>query len=286
MDKDLNMIDISKSLNLMSRMRLFPETNLAGLHEKIYVEGNGKGLLEEGVHMSYDARAMYRILLRHYNIGPEENFIENGNDIGIDFAGTYDKSGGLNSQEIAVVLLVLPKDFKDTEKIKKFFDACGWTLAQEKTYDINNQYVAITFHKARQIVEIKVPSKLYHLTPASKLKKIMSIGLVPRTSNTMSNRPERVYLFTENEDDGFFYQNMANQLFKADLERKLNFSGLSREEIGKRLRQEKREPYCLLEIETNKCGGLKLYGDPDMDGAAWTYDNIPPKAIKVINEKI
>ena len=270
----------------MSRMRLFPETNLAGLHEKIYVEGNRKGLLEEGVHMSYDARVMYRILLRHYNIGPEENFIENGNDIGIDFAGTYDKSGGLNDQEIAVVLLVLPKDFKDTEKIKKLFNACGWTLAQEKTYDINNQYVAITFHKARQIDEIKVPSKLYHLTPVSKLKKIISIGLVPRTSNAMSNRPERVYLFTENEDDGFFYQNMANQLFKADLERKLNFSGLSREEIGKRLRQEKREPYCLLEIETNKCGGLKLYGDPDMDGAAWTYDNIPPKAIKVINEKI
>ena len=280
------MIDVSKSLNLMSRMRLFPETNLAGLHEKIYVEGNRKVLLEEGVHMSYDARVMYRILLRHYNIGPEENFIENGNDIGIDFAGTYDKSGGLNNQEIAVVLLVLPKDFKDTEKIKKLFNACGWTLAQEKTYDINNQYVAITFHKARQIDEIKVPSKLYHLTPVSKLKKIISIGLVPRTSNAMSNRPERVYLFTENEDDGFFYQNMANQLFKADLERKLNFSGLSREEIGKRLRQEKREPYCLLEIETNKCGGLKLYGDPDMDGAVWIYDNIPPKAIKVINEKI
>ena len=165
------MIDVSKSLSLMSRMRLFPETNLAGLHEKIYVEGAGKDILEEGVHMSYDARTMYRILLRHYDIGPEENFIENGNELGIDFAGTYDKLGGLNSQEIAVVLLVLPKDFQDTEKIKKFFDACGWTLAQEKTYDVDNQYVAISFHKTRQIDEINVPPKLYHLTPVSKLKK-------------------------------------------------------------------------------------------------------------------
>ena len=43
---------------------------------------------------------------------------------------------------------------------------------------------------------------------------------------------------------------------------------------------------CLLEIDSTKCNNLKIFGDPDMDGAVWTYDNIPPKAIKVLTKNI
>lgn len=84
----------------------------------------------------------------------------------------------------------------------------------------------------------------------------------------------------------FSFQQFANHLWKAQLEKQLNLNGLSKEEISEKLNQPRTEKYCLLEISTSKCNDLKIFGDPDMDGAVWTYDNIPPQAIKIINKDI
>ena len=74
-------------------MRLFPETNNLHLQNKFVVENKEKDILEEGVFKSYDANQIYKILLKHYNIGREEYFLRNGNDIGIAFDGCYDSDG-------------------------------------------------------------------------------------------------------------------------------------------------------------------------------------------------
>ena len=128
------MEDIDKVLSLMNRMRLFPETDGYKLTNKIIVENKKEDLLEEGVHQSYEAKEMLKILLKYYNIGNEENFIENGNEIGVYFDGSYNSEGFRYNNEIVVFILVIPKSFKDFEKIKKFFENCGWILAQQKLY--------------------------------------------------------------------------------------------------------------------------------------------------------
>ena len=267
----------------MSRMRLFPETNNLHLQNKFVVENKEKDILEEGVFKSYDANQIYKILLKHYNIGREEYFLRNGNDIGIAFDGCYDSDGTLVNSEIVTIILIMPKDFSDIEKIKKFFQTSGWTLAQEKQYDVSENYTIYVFQKNRQINEVEVPDILYHLTPSNKVEKILTNGLTPRTSNTMSVRNERVYFLT-NKRNKFFYDYFANQLWKANLEKTLNLSGLSKIEIAEKLNQPRTMKYSVLEIDTSKCNNLKLFGDPDMDGAVWTYDNIPPQAIKLIGE--
>lgn len=277
------MNELSEILNLMSRMRLFPETNNLHLQNKFIIEDKEQDILEEGVFKSYDANQIYKILLKHYNIGREEYFLKNGNDIGIAFDGCYNSYGTLVNGEIVTIILIIPKDFSDTEKIKKFFQTSGWTLAQEKQYDINENYTVYVFQKNRQINEVEIPDILYHLTPSYKLSKILRHGLVPRTSNTLSTRNERVY-FLINKRNRSFYDFFANQLWKANLEKTLNLSGLSKIEIAQKINQPRTIKYSVLEIDTSKCDNLKVFGDPDMDGAVWTYDNIPPQAIKVIGE--
>ena len=278
------MDDLGDILSLMSRMRLFPETNNR-LHKKIVIEEKVDDLLNEGVYQSYNANDIYRILLKHYNIGREENFIKNGNQIGFDYDGCYNLEGNLINGEIVVIDLVIPKNFPDTEKIKKFLVTCGWTLAQEKEYDINNNYIAYVFHKNRQVKEVELSDILYHLTPITKLDKILTNGLTPRTSNVLSNRNERVYLLKDKRSLNF-YQSFASALWKANLEKTLNLSGLSKQEIADKLNVPRDIKYCLLEIDATKCDGLRVFADPDMDGAVWTFDNIPPQAIRVLSKNI
>ena len=75
------MDDLDKVLSLMNRMRLFPETDKYKLKDCFIIENKHEDLLEEGVYKSYEAKDMLKILLKYYNIGNEENFIENGNEI-------------------------------------------------------------------------------------------------------------------------------------------------------------------------------------------------------------
>lgn len=278
------MDDLGDILSLMSRMRLFPENNNR-LHKKFVIEDKVDDLLNEGIYQSYDANDIYRILLKHYNIGNEENFIENGNEIGICFDGCYNFEGNLISSEIVIIDLVIPKNFSDTEKIKKFLFTCGWTLAQEKEYYVNNNYIVYVFHKNRQVTEVELPDILYHLTPITKLDKILTNGLTPRTSNILSNRNERIYLL-KYKRNLIFYHSFASALWKGNLEKNLNLSGLSKQEISDKINIPRDIKYCLLEIDTTKCNNLRVFADPDMDGAVWTFDNIPPQAIKVLNKNI
>lgn len=94
---------------------------------------------------------------------------------------------------------------------------------------------------------------LYHTTDSKNLDKIMKYGLIPKTKNTRSFYPERIYL-SPNEEW---------------------MSSIRQELVG-----DKGGEYVNLRIENFK--GLSLYKDLRFKGGFFTYDNIPPKYIKII----
>jgi len=94
---------------------------------------------------------------------------------------------------------------------------------------------------------------LYHTTDSKNLDKIKKYGLITKTKNTISFYPQRIYL-SPNEEW---------------------MSSIKQELVG-----DKGGEYVNLRIENFK--GLSLYKDLRFKGGFFTYDNIPPKYIKII----
>jgi len=95
---------------------------------------------------------------------------------------------------------------------------------------------------------------LYHTTPKKALDKIMRVGLNPKSKNTVSFYPERVYLSPDME---------------------------SMENILPQLKDKKKdEEYVRLRIKNFP--GLKLYRDVRFKGGFYTYNSIHPKYIEII----
>ena len=94
---------------------------------------------------------------------------------------------------------------------------------------------------------------LYHTTDKKNLDKILSVGLIPKSKNTRSFYPERVYLSPSLEYmDSIKYQLNTN----------------------------KPAEYVFLKIKNYD--GLSLYKDVRFKGGFYTFDSISPKYIEVI----
>lgn len=121
---------------------------------------------------------------------------------------------------------------------------------------------------------VRPHKKLYHLTPDYNWKKIRTLGLTPRTQNKkILNHPGRIYLISVDKMNESFFDNFAESLW---------FESKDKEYI---------QNMELLEIDTDKLKGNKFYEDPNTGGdeeeeyeeeAIYTYENIPPFAIKHI----
>jgi len=270
-------------LELMNRMRLITDTtsHLRNKFNIIDTEPMIDRILSEGVFKSYDAEDIYRILLKSYSIGYEQTFIENNKDIGISFDAYRTSDDKYGTKEISVIMLVIPKNFPSTEKIKKLMEVSGWMLADMLEYD-NPNYICYSFEKNRQTDIIENPQYLYHLTPENKLNKILKNGLTPHAGNKKSDHMERIYFF-QNKPDYLACSMFVHDLWLAGVEKEL-FHQSKPYELAK---DKKRDiKYALLEIDTAKCNDLELYGDPNLNSAVWTFNNIPPQAISVIRKNI
>lgn len=95
---------------------------------------------------------------------------------------------------------------------------------------------------------------LYHTADSKTINKIMKHGLIPKTKNTRSFYPKRVYLSPNLE---------------------------WMESIKQQLKGDKQGDYVDLKIKNFE--GLSLYKDVRFNGGFYTYDNIHPKYIEVIN---
>ena len=218
-----------------------------------------ESLLNEGAHQSYRAEEIINVLGNLYDIGWEESFLENKNELGINYERSFE------NEEIPLIVLYIPNNFHDKDKINRFFIAAGWTLASTEPYKKRKNYTTYIFEKNKQTMEVKNKEFLYHLTPSNKVHKILKNGLCPKSGNKLSRHPERIYLFLQRVSDYTFSRFADDLWYSVNKEKK------------------KRDvQYSLLKIDTKKCrDDFKIYCDPDLKNAVWTYDNIPPEAITI-----
>lgn len=158
-------------------------------------------------------------------------------------------------------------------------DTCGWFFSigycNGKYFkELNNKFIEnnTEYNNIDLIFEPKfdvnvskdeLPDKLYHVTPNKNIDKIYKNGLTPRNNNKVTNHPERVYLFGENNINN--WKNIA-----------LNLKG---ENIN--------EKYSLLEIEVNKVNkNIVFMYDPNCEFEAYyVLEPITPYSIKVIDSE-
>jgi len=162
-------------------------------------------------------------------------------------------------------------------KVNSFMDKFGWYPSFVGLYTKNaGKYFthikyfwtrrdAVIHYEAKYDKEVTVDSRyLYHLTPDTKWKSIKHIGLTPKTQGKLANHPGRIYLLTS--------------LDGVDVE-KLAFSLLvtySQAHLVKEM--------YLLKVDTANLRDIKFFEDPNFFRvqAVWTYQNIPPTAISVV----
>jgi hypothetical protein len=116
--------------------------------------------------------------------------------------------------------------------------------------------------------DIVCPEKLYHLTyqdnidPSLKRNNILKIGLYPKTYNRLSNHSSRIYLFPDISK----YVDLLSNLKRSDI-----INGVDKK-------------YTLLEIETDE--KFILHTDPNYRLGYYTYDNIHPGKINVLQQNL
>lgn len=146
--------------------------------------------------------------------------------------------------------------------------------------------VETKFNKSLYGSGIVVPDFLYHITALRNKEKILQNGLIPRSNSKKSFHQNRIYLFTDltkvnilanqfsNYDFNFYtskYKN--NDFFINKFDIKNYYSDFYK--------------YMLVKIDCEKIKEtLVLNTDPNFIDGFFTYDNIYPDYITIINENL
>jgi len=112
--------------------------------------------------------------------------------------------------------------------------------------------------------DLQIPEKLYHISPSIFYDKILNNGLEPKSNNRITNHTPRIYLFYFlNDKDILLKRFKKNDILKLGKERKYN----------------------IYEIETTKIN-IIIHSDPNFENGCYTYDNIHPDDIKLLENNI
>lgn len=182
---------------------------------------------------------------------------------------------------IQIEILFLNRLIEDITKVNKLMDILGWHPSFIN-YKNGGKYSAVVSdmldfknvivkYNANYDMEIKVKSPyLYHVTPDIKFTKIKMNGLNAKTQSKLSDHPGRIYLLDPetNPDIRGVVLETAIDIFN-------NYD-------NKNLVKE----MYVLRVNMSKLKKLKFFEDPifDLGNAIWTYENIPPYAIEVIDK--
>lgn len=79
-------------------------------------------------------------------------------------------------------------DEKYLDDLKKILDDNNWYLerGRNKSFTITQKYI--------KEAEVKIPKKLYHITPTSNVENILSNGLKPKSEDLRHKYPPRIYV--------------------------------------------------------------------------------------------
>ena len=174
--------------------------------------------------------------------------------------GAYDGAGG-NPNTKRIVVKILDTE-ENNSAIDRAMGLCGYVRTTEVKL---GDFVGISFisrYEDKDITdEVRRMGKIKHITPLYNVEKIKKIGLVPKSSNSRFNYPDRIYFFrgdTPMLEIGYqiidFQQNNPSKGDKDD--------------------------YALISIDTNKLpNDCRFYYDPNYSSGIFTTDNIPPSSI-------
>lgn len=184
------------------------------------------------------------------------------------------------TDKIYLTFDTVKKDYLD--KVNKVMDSFGWYPAYIDNKDggkysdkiskfLNKNEITIVY-EAKYDKEVSITSKYaYHLTPDLKWPKIKAIGLTPKTQGKLGDHPGRIYLLSNIES----IQDFGGDVY--DISFALLNSYSNRDKV--------KEMY-LLQIDLEQLKNHKFFKDPNffMGEAVWTYQNIPPSTIKIVDK--
>jgi hypothetical protein len=194
-----------------------------------------KSLIKSGINIDNTISELER-QISEFNYGDVSIFTDfNNKELSLELISLINSMGYF----ISVVNLKAGEKLKDKNDIEKTLtNSDRISIMIEPNYDdkidFNGEY-------------------LYHTTDSKNLDKILKYGLIPKSKNTRSFYPERIYL-SPNEDW---------------------MSSIRQELVG-----DKGGEHVNLRIKNFK--GLSLYKDVRFKGGFFTYDNISPKYIELI----
>jgi hypothetical protein len=194
-----------------------------------------KSLIKSGINIDNTISELER-QISEFNYGDVSIFTDfNNKELSLELISLINSMGYF----ISVVNLKAGEKIKDKNDIEKTLtNSDRISIMIEPNYDdkidFNGEY-------------------LYHTTDSKNLDKILKYGLIPKSKNTRSFYPERIYL-SPNEDW---------------------MSSIRQELVG-----DKGGEYINLRIKNFK--RLSLYKDVRFKGGFFTYDNISPKYIELI----
>lgn len=182
---------------------------------------------------------------------------------------------------VQIEVLFIDELIKNISKVNKIMDALGWypsfinhknggkySAVISNMLDFKNVVIK---YEAKYDMEVKVTSSyLYHVTPDIKYIKIKMNGLNAKTQSKLSDHPGRIYLLDPEEDP-----DIKGTVLETAIEIFNNYEN-----------KDKSKEMYVLRINMSKLRKLKFFEDPqfDLGNAVWTYENIPPYAIELIDK--
>lgn len=230
--------------------------------------------LDEAIIRSYPAKNIIANLMNTFAIGAPDWYSEKVH------------TGIIWETNAKIFILLKPSEKLSTAIKDRMFDF-GWNCyhdGDEKTFKpeeskiIGDKYIALIFDKKfneDMTDNVKRAGKLYHFANVDVIKKIKENGLCPKLSSwSLFNGGDK-------NDETWLPENDKKNYARIYLFTKENAVNPISYFASKPHRE---NTYYELEIDVAKCPNAKFYYDPRMRYAVYTFDNIPPEAIKVIKE--
>lgn len=211
------------------------------------------------------------------------------NDVNMYFYCSGEYVEGNIAGNVVYVLTInhpdAPSKFS-TSLIEKLIDAgqkygYDYVACARKKLDFGIQY-QIMYEAKYQVNDIEISDKLYHVAPYSLKDKILKYGLSPKSNSVNNgeklNHSDRVYLYNDYDENRIV--NFLNASGKTSTRFNKMFNIVQSEKV-----------FSLFEIDRTKLSHISFFRDNmysmkdiKVPVAVYTYDNIPPKAIKHIKE--
>lgn len=210
-------------------------------------------------------------LIKTYPIDKSINYIVRKYGLSSNQVQVNSMNNGIIPVDIICVILPNGIDGNTLGNIKHDLQTCGYFNNQEPTSIQNTNYFVLAFEpKFSKDISKMVRQNykyLYHSTPRIYMDKIVKLGLIPKSKNSLFFYPDRTFLM------------IGDKLDPKQINVLKNVQSARNAHVDPNNPIETKE-YVLLTIDVSRLPtDIKFYCDPMADGAIFTYDNVPPNTI-------